>query len=80
MRSDTAAIADYLDDSNTTLDEKGAPWLDIAEQAGIELSCTTYFKPPGLRLVNIQSIQRACKADEGIINAIYKEEKELSNA
>jgi hypothetical protein len=47
-RSDTAAIADYLDDSNTTLDKKGAPWLDIAEQAGVELPRTTHFKPPGL--------------------------------
>ncbi|KIN01395.1 hypothetical protein OIDMADRAFT_145468 [Oidiodendron maius Zn] len=79
-RSDTAAIADYLDDSNTLLDKKGAPWHDIAEQAGIKLPCTTHFKPLGLRLVNTQSIQRACKEDKGIINAICEEEKELTDA
>jgi hypothetical protein len=79
-KSDTAAIADYLDDSSTTLDEKGAPWLDIAEQAGVELPHTTHFKPAGPRLVTTQSVQRACKKDEGIINAICEEEKELTNA
>jgi hypothetical protein len=77
-RSDTAAVGDYLDDSHTSLDEKGAPWLDIAVQAGVDLPQTTHFKPPGLRTVNTQSVQRACKEDEGIINAICEEEKELT--
>ena len=66
-RSDTAAIADYLDDSNTTLDKKGAPWLNITEQASIKLPYTTHFKPSGLRLVNTQSVQRDYKEDKGII-------------
>ena len=34
-RSDTSTIADYLDDSTTSLDDKGAPWLDIAKEAGV---------------------------------------------
>jgi hypothetical protein len=79
-RSDTSAVGDYLDDPHTSLDEKGAPWLDIAIQAGVELPQTTHFKPPGLRIVNTQSVQRACKEDEGIINAICEEEKELTMA
>ena len=47
-RSDTAAIADYLDDETVPLDDRGAPWLDIAEAAGVVLSKTQHFKPAGL--------------------------------
>ena len=75
--SDTSAISDYLEDPSTSFNDKGAPWLDIAEKAGVELPETTHFKPPGLCTVNTKSVQLACKADEGIINAVAKEEKEL---
>ncbi|KAF4626488.1 hypothetical protein G7Y89_g11671 [Cudoniella acicularis] len=66
-RSETATIAAYLNDPSTSLDDKGKPWLDIAEDAGIELrtECT-------------RTVRRACKRDEGIINAICEEEKELT--
>jgi hypothetical protein len=55
-RSDTAAIADYLKDPHTTLDDKGTPWVDIAEEAGVEFPKTVHFKPAGKRVVNMQSI------------------------
>jgi DDE superfamily endonuclease len=76
-RGDTAAIADYLEDPNTTLEEKGAPWLDIAEQAGVHVGETTHMKPPGKRTLNTRSVQHACKRDEDIINALADEEKLL---
>ena len=75
---DTSAISNYLDDYTVPLDDKGLPWLDIAEQAGVDLPKTSHFKPPGLRTVSTQTLQRACKADEDLINAICKEEKELT--
>lgn len=77
-RSDTSAISDYLNDYTVPLDNKGLPWLDIAEQAGVDLPETSHFKPPGLRTVSTQTSQRACKADEDLINAICEEEKELT--
>jgi DDE superfamily endonuclease len=76
--TETAAIASYLDDPTTSLDDKGAPWKDIAQAAGVELPKTTHFKPPGLRTVQSQTIQHSCKKDEGIINAVCDEEKELN--
>jgi hypothetical protein len=79
-RSDTSTIADYLDDSTTSLDDKGAPWLDITEEAGVQLPQTPHFKPPGLCTVNTKTLQQACKADEGLINAVAKEERELTTA
>jgi DDE superfamily endonuclease len=76
-RSDTAAIEGYLSDENVPLDDRGAPWLDIAEEAGVELPETTHFKPPGKREVTTQTVQRACKKDAGIIDAVCHEEKKL---
>ena len=77
-RSDTAAIASYLDDPTTTLNDKGQPWLDLAESAGVDLPKTTHIKTSKLRDVELQTVQRACKADEGIINAVCEEERELT--
>ncbi|PQE18222.1 hmg box protein [Rutstroemia sp. NJR-2017a WRK4] len=76
-RSDTVAIADYLDDPTTSLDAKGAPWQDLANAAGVELPSTIHFKPPGKRTLNPQAIQLACRDDEDIINAVCEEEKLL---
>ena len=76
-RSDTAAIASYLDDDTVTLDDRGAPWQDVAEAAGVSLPLTTHFKPPGSRTMTPKAIQRACKKDEDLINAVCEEEKEL---
>jgi hypothetical protein len=59
-RSDTAAIAVYLDDSDLSLNDKRAPWQDIAEVVGINLLQTTHFKPPGLRTIDIRLIRHAC--------------------
>jgi hypothetical protein len=59
------------------LDDRGKPWQDIAEDAGVILPKTTRFKPPGLCTIEPQSIRRACKSDEGIINTVCDEEKEL---
>jgi hypothetical protein len=77
-RADSSAIADYLDDSTVPLDDKGKPWLDIAEDAGVSLPETTHFKPPGSRTIITHTVQQSCKRDEGIINAICEEEKELT--
>ncbi|PQE09266.1 hmg box protein [Rutstroemia sp. NJR-2017a BBW] len=71
-RSDTAAIADYLDDSTTLLDAKGALWQDLATAAGVELPSTQHFKPPGIRTLNGKAIRLACKDDEDIINADWE--------
>jgi len=59
-RLDTAAIASYADDSQVSLDDRGKPWLDLAEDAGVNLSQTYHFKPPGYRTIEPQSVQRAC--------------------
>ena len=48
-RSETAAIADYLDDESVPLNDRGAPWQDIAEAAGVILLKTRYLKPIGIR-------------------------------
>ena len=76
-RSETSAIGDYLDDSAIPLDDKGKPWLNIAEDAGIILPQTTHFKPPGVRTVTAKTVQHSCIRDEGLINAVCEEEKEL---
>ena len=77
-RADTAAIAAYLSDSDVDLDDRGKPWLDIAKNAGVTLPETYHFKPPGYRTVNPKAVQQNCKYDEGIINAICEEERELT--
>lgn len=78
-RQDTVGIDAYLDDDNVHQDDKGKPWRDIARDAGIILPETTHFKPPGKRTLNNLAIQKACKKDENIINAVMEEEKELSH-
>ncbi|KAG9230643.1 hypothetical protein BJ875DRAFT_444820, partial [Amylocarpus encephaloides] len=80
IRSDTAAIGNYLDDPSIPLDNRGKPWLDIAEDAGITLPTTIHFKPPGVRTVNPFTIRKQCKDDEEVINAKCEEEKELTPA
>jgi hypothetical protein len=77
-RSDTRAIADYLSDSDVDLNEKGKPWLDIAEDAGVEIPKTMHIKPPGVREIEPRSLLRAAKADEGIGNFKCPEEKLLT--
>jgi hypothetical protein len=66
-RNETSAISNYLEDPAVLLGHKGKPWLDIAQDAAVVLPNTTHFKPPGV-----------CKADENLINAVCKEEKELT--
>jgi hypothetical protein len=79
-QTETAAIADYLDDDAIPLDEKGKPWTDIAEAAGVVLPQTFHFKPPGHCTIKPEAIQIACQDDEGIINVACEEEKELTLA
>ena len=76
-RSETAAISNYLEDENVLLDDKGAPWLDIVEAAGAELSETWHFNPLRYRIVDNRRVQAACKRDEDLITAVCHEEKEL---
>lgn len=78
-RTDTAAIADYLDAPTTSLDAKGALWLDIAIQASVELPQITN-KRGGKQIVSTKTIQHSCKLDEDLINAVYEEERELTDA
>jgi hypothetical protein len=77
-RSDTAAIAAYADDASVPLDNRGAPWLDLAEASGVQLPQTYHIKPPGYRTIEPQSVQKACKQDEDMTNAVCEEEKELT--
>ncbi|TVY57689.1 hypothetical protein LCER1_G002685 [Lachnellula cervina] len=77
-RSNCAAIADYLDSPQTSLEDKSAPWLDIAESSGLDLPETWHFKPPGFRIVNTKTIQRTYRFWEDLINAVCEEEKELT--
>jgi hypothetical protein len=37
-----------------------------------------HFKPPGIRTITTQTVQRACKLDEDLITAVCEEEKELT--
>ncbi len=76
-KSETSQVKDYLVDSTTSLDDKGAPWQDVVEDAGVALPQTYHFKPPGPRDMNSKGIQRVLKQEEGIINAVCEEEKEL---
>jgi hypothetical protein len=78
IRQDITVITNYVDDGTVPLDDRGAPWQDIAKAAGVILPKTIHFKPLGSRTVQPQTIQRACKADRDIINAICEEEKELT--
>jgi hypothetical protein len=77
-RSETAVIASYCDDESVPLRDRGAPWRELAEASGVQLTNTFHFNPPGYRTVESQSLQRACKDDEDIINAVCEEERELS--
>lgn len=79
-RLETAAIAAYADDESVPLDDRGAPWLDLAEASGVQLPETYHHKPPGYRTIEPPSIQTACRDDEGMINAVCEEEKELTAA
>ena len=78
-RSETAAIAAYTDDASVPLDDRGAPWLDLAEASGVQLPQTYHHKPPGYRTIEPQSVQKACRQDEDMTNAICEEEKELTD-
>jgi hypothetical protein len=55
-REDTAAISDYLCDKNVPREDRGAPWLDIAEAAGVPLGQTWHFKPPGYRDIETDAV------------------------
>ena len=56
LRLDSATISDYLDNPTVPLDDRGKPWLDLAEDAGIHLPKTQHFKPPGIRTVEPQTV------------------------
>jgi hypothetical protein len=56
MWTETAAISSYLDDSITSLNDKGKTWLDIAEDAGVILPTTIYFKPAGSRTITARTV------------------------
>jgi hypothetical protein len=62
------------------LDDKGKPWLDIVEAAGVALPQTYHFKPPSYRTTEPEAIQIAYRDAEGLINAICEEENELTLA
>jgi hypothetical protein len=77
-RSDTRAMSDYICDTSVPQDNRAAPWLIIGEEVRVKLLQTYYFKPPGMRTVTPQTIQRAIKEDKGIKNFVREEEKLLS--
>jgi hypothetical protein len=57
-----------------------ALWLDLTEAFGIQLLETYHHKPLGYYTIEPPSIQTACRDDEGMINAVCEEEKELTAA
>lgn len=79
-RSELAAIAAYVDDESVSLNDRGAPWLDLTEASGVQLPQTYHFNPPGYRIVEPQTIRMACRDDKDMINAVYEEEKELTTS
>jgi hypothetical protein len=50
----------------------------IIEDAGVKLLQTIHFKPLGVRDLTAHAIRKACNDDEGILNTVCKEEKELT--
>jgi hypothetical protein len=78
MCNDTAAIADYLSDSDVLREDKAKPWQDIVEDASVKLPQTIHFKPLGVRDFTAYAIWKACNDDKGILNTVCKEEKELT--
>jgi DDE superfamily endonuclease len=78
-RSETAVITAYVDDESIPLNNRGAPWLDVAEASGVQLPQTYHYKPPGYRTIEPQSIRRACQVDEDMFNAACEEEKKLTD-
>jgi hypothetical protein len=75
---DTSTISDYLDDPKIPLKNKGQPWLSLAHNSGVEVPETWYFKPPGYRIIEPQTYQRACLHDKDPINTIRHEKKDLT--
>ncbi|KAE9961055.1 hypothetical protein EG327_008822, partial [Venturia inaequalis] len=77
-RADTAIIGDYIDDENISLDNRGAPWQTIAEEAGISpLPKTWHRKTQTWKEIEPEAIRKAVKEDEGIFTAVAHEENEL---
>ena len=79
-RSETAAIASYCEDESIPLDDRGAPWPTIAREAGVDIPSTYHFKTDSYEPVNSRFIRLACREDEGLINAVCEEEKELNES
>jgi len=69
--------SDYLDDDSIPLEDRGTPWKDVAEAAGVTLLKTQKFKPLGVREISSTRIRIRCRDEEDIINTVYEEEKEL---
>jgi hypothetical protein len=78
-RSEAAAIAAYVDDESVPLEDRGAPWLDVAEASGVQLPKTYHPKPPYYSTIEPQRIRRACRDDEDMFNAACEEEKRLTD-
>ena len=78
-RSNTRAIYDFVTDPLVSQSDRGAPWPNIAEAAGVQLPITEHFNPPGRREISEKAIRTACFWDEGIGNYLMEEEKELTN-
>jgi hypothetical protein len=55
-RNNTRAIYSYLIDESVSQEDRGAPWQDIIELAGVKLGETAHFKPIGSRVVNSRLI------------------------
>ena len=75
MCSNIAAILNYFNDPTVPFNNKGKLWQDIVKVSGVILLEILYFKPLGFCTIKAKLIQQTCKDDEGIINAVYEEEK-----
>ena len=78
-QSETAAIGAYCNDESIPLDNRGAPWPTIARDTSVPLPLIYHSKTDSNEPLNSDTIRLSCREDEGLINAVYEEEKELGS-
>ena len=61
------------------LNDKGKPWKDIIQNAGVLIPQILHWNPPGLYDAIEREIRKVLYKEKGIINAICKEKRDLTN-
>jgi hypothetical protein len=63
-RLETAAIAAYVDGESVPLNDRGAPWLNLAEASGVQLPETYHHKPLGYCTIEPLSNENHSKSSD----------------